>query len=135
MTTPGLGESGFTPEVEIPSLGRMTIPPELGFSLPRRRRCWLLIVPVGNQKKNPSVLCFFPHPMSSLGNPSLPFSAPDLFVFPSRLTAWPQTALCLLLKLGHVKTSCHGVLSPHLSLTTHTRARAHTHTHTRTHTI
>lgn len=60
----------------IPSLGRMAVLLELGFSLPRRRRSWLHTVRVGNQREMPSILCFFPQPRHSSVNLSLHFSAP-----------------------------------------------------------
>jgi hypothetical protein len=60
---------------------------------------------------------------SSIAHTSLTFWAPTLDVcFSPGRSAWPQTAKCLLLKLGQVKTSCCSILS-------------HTHTHTHTHTI
>lgn len=67
---------------------------------------------------------FLPFPRSSMANTSLTFWAPyssRLFFCPGR-SAWPQTAKCLLLKLGQVKTSCYHILTL-------------THTHTDTLTI
>lgn len=48
-----------------------------------------------------------------MANTSLTFWAPyssRLFFCPGR-SAWPQTAKCLLLKLGQVKTSCYHILT------------------------
>lgn len=67
------------------------------------------------------LMCFvFPlFPRSSMANISLTFGAPyssRLFSCPGR-SAWPQTAKCLLLKLGQVKTSCYHILTHTHTLT------------------
>lgn len=102
----------------------MAISPELRFSLSRRRGSWLPIVLCWQPDKKILAFC------DSSSSPAVAWEThlclsqpPGLFVFSSRPTAWPQTALCLLLKLGHVKTSCHSVLSISVLQHTHTLSR------------
>lgn len=87
--------------------------------LPTRRGSRLLTVSAGNQI--PAFCVSSPSPGAAWEtHPGILRPLLCLFVFPSRLTAWTQTAPCLLFKLSQVKTSCHRVLS--ISV-------LHTHTH------